>query len=67
MEAATVTECPMGLRPTKMYKDAVGRCRGINDLCRVFNRVPMGLRATNGDENGFEWEYNDHRRGWQRS
>jgi len=22
---------------------------------RVFNRVPMALRATNGDENGFEW------------
>ena len=33
----------------------------------VFNRVPMGLRATNGDENGFEWEYDDHCRGWQRS
>lgn len=27
----------MGLRPTKGHEDAVGRFRGLNDLCRFFN------------------------------
>ena len=29
----------MGLRPTNTNEGAIGRCRGINNLDRAFNRV----------------------------
>jgi hypothetical protein len=47
----------MGLRPTKSNENASGRARRINDLDRVFNGAPMGLRPIQMDENRFQQQY----------
>ena len=41
----------------KRDEDAERLLRGINNLDRVFNGVPMGLRPTNADENVQPWTF----------
>ena len=38
----------MGLRPTNTNEGASGRCRGINNLDRAFNRAVLAVRVLAG-------------------
>jgi hypothetical protein len=44
----------MALRAAESDEDALSDERGINNLGRVFNGVPMAQWATKGDENGWQ-------------